>query len=63
MLNRDEINIKVVALDEIDNFAVNNFFHLRSFEVSNIQYKIQNCIVKKIAQLVCTLKGTQTLWS
>ena len=31
MSNGDKVNIKVVALDEIYNFAANNFFHLRLF--------------------------------
>jgi hypothetical protein len=40
MMNGDKLNIKVVVFDETYNFAVNNFFHLRSFGVLNIQYKI-----------------------
>jgi hypothetical protein len=31
---------KLVLLDVIYNFAVNNFFHLTSFGLSNIQFKI-----------------------
>ena len=48
MSNGDKVNIKAIVLDEIYIFAGKTF----SFEivlVSNIQYKIKKCVVKKIA--------------
>jgi hypothetical protein len=49
MSNGDKVNIKVVVLNEIYNFAVKQSFHLRLFWVSNVQYKIQKYVVERIA--------------
>ena len=51
MSNGDKVNFKVVVFDEIYSFVVNNCY-LRSFGVSNIEYKIQNYVVKRIVSAV-----------
>ena len=50
MSNGDKVNIKVIVLDKIYNFA--NFFRLRLFCVLNIQYKILKCVAKKITSAI-----------
>ena len=40
ILNGDRINIKVVILDKIYNFAINNFF-IRALIVSNMQIRFK----------------------
>jgi hypothetical protein len=50
--NKDKVNIKVVVLDGIYNFAVQPF-NLRSFIVLNIQYKIKNYVVRRITSITC----------
>jgi hypothetical protein len=41
-LDRDKLCIKIVALDAICNFIVENFFYLKLFIVSNIVLKFTN---------------------
>jgi hypothetical protein len=54
MSDKEKVNIKFIVLNGLCNFAINIFFHLRSFRVSNIQYKTQNCVVKRIASACLT---------
>jgi hypothetical protein len=47
MLNEDNVNIEVVVLNEVYNFAIKSMFWL-----SDTQYKIYNTIFKRIMLVV-----------
>jgi hypothetical protein len=60
MLNEDIVNTKVLVFNANYTIYSGQPFHLRSFRISDIQYKIQNCVVKIIASIVCC--GARLLW-